>query len=418
MNVPRALGLAALAMLAACTQPRRLGTVSAPAAIVSAGPVCRVGPDDGPLVAERGIGGTGAPSTRLAERGIGGTGIVGVVTGFASICLAGHEVALPPGTPIEIGGQPSGPQALRAGQVAAVEASGRTDALTARRVVVRYEVSGPIETITGDRLQIAGQTVLLGPDTWMRTPPALGQWVAVSGLRDATFTIVATRLDLISTRTILIHGIVQRIDGTYRIGTLPIVPPLGDLLVPGLPVSVTGVYGDGGFQAASVTRDVLVADPAAYFGIYTSNFIVEGYAQPISGQIPFGTQSFAPASSRPTGSYRSIAVFQRTPTGGIRLDSVVSSVGSSLRPPSAFPSGEGRLQPAPTPSRDAAIGGRADSGSRFAPAPIPNRSLGGRVGAAAETGGRFGGGDRASSSRTPTSAAPPESGGGSSGRRR
>ena len=414
MIASRAVGLAAIALLAACTPVRR--PQPAPVPIVSAGPVCRVGPDDGPLVAERGIGGTGAPNTRLADRGIGGTGIIGVVTGFASICLAGREVALPPGTPIEIGGEQAGPRALRAGQVAAVEASGSADALTARRIVVRYEVSGPIETITGDRLQVAGQSVLLGPDTWMRTPPAVGQWVAVSGLRDRAGTIAATRLDLISTRTILIHGVVQRTDGTYRIGTLLIVPPIGNVLVPGLPVSVTGVYGDGGFQAASVTRDLLVADPAAYFGNYTSNFIVEGYAQPISGQIPFGTQSFAPASSRPIGSDRSIAVFQRTPGGGIRLDSVVSSPGNAPRSISAFPAGDGRSQPAPTPSHGGSSVGRADRGGRFAPAPVPNRSFGARDGTASDSGGRFGGGDRSGSSRPPASAAPP--GGGGGGRRR
>lgn len=387
-----ARGSAVVMLLASCTPAPRAPT---PAVIATAAapPVCRVGPDDGPPLAERGIGGTGAPTTQLAERGIGGTGIIGVITGFASVCLAGREVALPAGVPVEIGGVPADPRALRAGQVAAIEAGG-SGVLTARRIAIRYEVSGPIESVTADRVQVAGQPVLLGPDTWLRTPPAIGQWVAVSGLRNATGAVVATRLDLVSTRTVLIHGIVQRIDGEYRLGTLPLRPPPGDLLVPGLPVSVTGVYGDDGFQAASVTRDLLVADPGAYFGTYTSNFIVEGYAQPINGQIPFGTQSFAPASSRPVGSERSVATFQRT-AGGVRLDSVVTSPNGSLR---LQPANDGRFQPAPIPSR---LG--AGSGGRFAPAPVPNRSVGGSGGrdTLPDPTGRLGGADRAGGMRSP-----------------
>ncbi|MGI4795031.1 MAG: DUF5666 domain-containing protein [Janthinobacterium lividum] len=398
-----ACGSAFVAVLASCTPAPRPPT---PTAIAEpAAPVCRVGPDDGPPMAERGIGGTGAPAIQLAERGIGGTGIIGVVTGFASICLAGREVALPTGVPIEIGGAPADPRALRAGQVAAIEASGDGTTLTARRIEVRYEVSGPIESVTADRVQVAGQTVLLGPDTWLRTPPALGQWVAVSGLRNATGAIVATRLDLVSTRTVLIHGIIQRTDGQYRLGTLPLQPPPGDLLVPGLPVSVTGVYGDAGLKAASVSRDLLVADPGAYFGTYTTNFIVEGYPQPISGQIPFGTQSFAPASSRPVAADRSIATFERTPAGGVRLDSVVTSSSGS---PHLQPTSDGRFQQAPTPSRSGSDG-------RFAPAPVPNRAVGGR-GALPDPTGRAGGADRGGGMRSPngppSNAAPGDMAGG------
>ncbi len=62
-----AVWLACAAALAACTPATRPMTASAAPA---------------------------GPATKVAERGIGGTGIIGVVTGFASICLAGHEVAL------------------------------------------------------------------------------------------------------------------------------------------------------------------------------------------------------------------------------------------------------------------------------------------------------------------------------------
>ena len=344
------------------------------------------------MIAERGIGGTGAPATQVAERGIGGTGIIGVVTGFASICLAGHEVALPADVPVEIGGAAAGQQALRAGQVAAVEAGGPANALYARRIIVRYEVQGPIEVIAPDRLQVAGQTVLLSADTWFRTPPALGQWVAVSGLRDSTGAIAATRLDLVSTRTFLLHGVVQQAEGGYRIGTLAIVPGPGDLLVPGLPVSVTGVYGDGMLRGATVAPDLLAADPLAYFGGTTSSFIFEGFAGPAEGGRFFGTLplSQAPASSRRIGPGRNVVEFRRISGGGIRIDSVVPAAGAGGRFPGATISREG---PGRAGAADIA-GGRSGRPARdFEPAPVPNRSPGfGAAQGGSGAGARFGNG--------------------------
>lgn len=385
MTRKQARALACAAALAACTPTPR---PPLPAAAVSAGPVCRVGPDDGPVVAERGIGGTGAPATQIAERGIGGTGIIGVVTGFASICLAGHEVALPGDVPIEIGGVAADRGALRAGQVAAVEAVGPADALTARRVTVRYEVQGPVEIIAPDRLQVAGQTVLLSPDTWLRTAPALGQWVAVSGLRDATGSIAATRLDLVSTRTFIIHGVVQQAAGGYRIGMLPIVPGPGDLLVPGLPVSITGVYGDGVLRPVSIAPDLLAADPVAYFGGYTSSFIFEGFGGSTGGLPYLGTLplSQAPASSRPIGPGRNVVEFQRTDGGGIRINSVAPSAGTG---------GRGLFTPV-----GPGLGRGAGATRNFEPAPMPNRSLGaGRGSDGFRSNNRFGDGGRGPGTR-------------------
>src|ERR1700687_2638762 len=75
------------------------------AAVVEPGVVCRVDHNGGPVVVERGIGGTGAPAkTHLSDRGIGGTGIVGVVTGFASICVDGLEVRLDKTASVSING--------------------------------------------------------------------------------------------------------------------------------------------------------------------------------------------------------------------------------------------------------------------------------------------------------------------------
>src|SRR5580698_2173075 len=72
--------------------------------------------------ADRGIGGTGAPSNgpAMADRGIGGTGIVGTITGFGSVFVNGLEVAYAPGTPMTVDGVAEPDAALRVGQLEAI----------------------------------------------------------------------------------------------------------------------------------------------------------------------------------------------------------------------------------------------------------------------------------------------------------
>ena len=70
-----------LSLLAACAVPESQlpgasTFVTTSGEKVASGAVCRFGPDGGPVVvADRGIGGTGAPPAmaRVADRGIGGT---------------------------------------------------------------------------------------------------------------------------------------------------------------------------------------------------------------------------------------------------------------------------------------------------------------------------------------------------------
>jgi hypothetical protein len=131
---------AALAGLNACSAPGPGTTApSATRAAVHDG-ICRVGPDGAPPVdaavpglkgreADRGIGGTGAPAEVqvaivTADRGIGGTGIIGVVTGFASICVDGLEVAYDATSAVDIEGTTADPSQVRVGEVVAIEAVG------------------------------------------------------------------------------------------------------------------------------------------------------------------------------------------------------------------------------------------------------------------------------------------------------
>ena len=87
-----------------------------------------------------GIGGTGAP---LAD-GIGGTGarrapaarvgVVGVVTGFGSICVNGLRLQYDRSATVSENGRPAGTAALAVGQFVSIEAERVGDALIARDI--------------------------------------------------------------------------------------------------------------------------------------------------------------------------------------------------------------------------------------------------------------------------------------------
>ena len=266
--------LVPLLLLASCAGDKRPTTPAA------AAPACRVAPNGGPLLTDRGIGGTGAPALQQADRGIGGTGIdntglLGIITGFASICIGGSEVAVGPATPVLLDSQPGGLADLRAGQFAAIEAVGPENALRATRVQVRHEVVGPVQAIEPGGLQVAGQRVATTPAT-LGSAPTPGGWVAVSGLRGPNGVIQATRLDPQSPGPSLVTGTVTQQDGQYRIGGAAIQSAAR--LAPGQPVVATGRWSNGTLLADAVQPDRLAAGPYGYFPANTGRVLFERLA--------------------------------------------------------------------------------------------------------------------------------------------
>ncbi|MCX5738826.1 MAG: DUF5666 domain-containing protein, partial [Proteobacteria bacterium] len=165
-----------------------------------------------------GVGGTGHSTPRSVEKtaavrggdGIGGTGIVGIVTGFGSVCVNGLEVAYDDLTAIDSNGAAESPVDLAVGQLVVVEATGRGDRLRAKRIAVRDAAVGPVFEIDPVRgaLVVLGQDVRVGPDVPLgdrasQRPLALadiaiGDFLAVSGLRQADGIVVATRVDRVA----------------------------------------------------------------------------------------------------------------------------------------------------------------------------------------------------------------------------
>jgi hypothetical protein len=161
------------------------------------------------ITADGGIGGTGI----TPNGGIGGTGtradaelsLIGVVTGFGSICVNGVEVHYDASTPVTLDGEPSSASALAVGHVVAVRAFGNSAEARARAVDISSAAVGRVTAIErpGDSLHVFGQPVRIEP--WTAFGPGLarpalaqvgvGEPLRVSGLRRADGTIVATRIE-------------------------------------------------------------------------------------------------------------------------------------------------------------------------------------------------------------------------------
>jgi hypothetical protein len=279
-----------LAALASCAAPAPEPVNES--AVLEPGVACRASRDGGPTLAERGIGGTGAPSRmQIVDRGIGGTGIVGIVTGFASICVDGLEVRFDRTVPVFINGTAATTGQLRIGQLVAINAVGPPTAsdsvAQARTISVRYEVSGPIEAIDihAGAIMVAGQRVLVLPSTWVAGRFGMGNWITVSGLRQPDGAIVASRLDHARAGALAVRGQIERDHDTTHIGGLVLRGPAAAITKPGTYVSVMGRYVDGIAEVTSIDPDYWLQDPADYFGTAAGQLIVQGFVRVASSTV-------------------------------------------------------------------------------------------------------------------------------------
>ncbi len=315
------------------------------AAVVEPAAACRADHDGRPLVADRGIGGTGAPANRqVADRGIGGTGVVGVVTGFASICVAGLEVGFDKRTPVSIDGTAGSAGLLRVGQQVVIKTGGVVPepGLVARALTidVRHEVSGPIEAVdakTGTMV-VAGQRVMIVPATWTAARLAEGNWISVSGLRQPDGTIIASRLDPVRPGAFTVRGQIRQDGDATRIGDLMLHEPALASVKAGTFVSIRGRYRNGVAEPVTIDTDLLAADPASYFGISTDQLIVQGFARVEQGTVVLSNgQKFqaAPAVQGSGSGYRNAIVWLKRATDGVFTATALRYTSYRARPADA-----------------------------------------------------------------------------------
>lgn len=195
----------------------------------------------GLLPVEDGIGGTGAI---IPSDGIGGTGkqasnappanvaVIGIVTGFASVCVNGIEIHYTNATPADSNGVQINSADLAIGQLVSINAEPTPQGLTASHIHVQHAVSGSIEHIDAGNgtLSVVGQKVRVTPgsvrDAQGRATTidqlGIGRKVVVSGIRTADNQIIATRVET-PTKPVAttVSGTLKPVDpGIYRIGQL------------------------------------------------------------------------------------------------------------------------------------------------------------------------------------------------------
>ncbi|HET6308085.1 MAG TPA: DUF5666 domain-containing protein [Rhodopila sp.] len=374
----RLASLLLLAALAGCASPAP--EPDGDVAVLQPGMACRADPSGGPTLAERGIGGTGGPArTQVAERGIGGTGIVGVVTGFASVCVDGLEVRLDRNVPVSVNGAVGNSGQLRVGQLVVIDAdappTGPHSVTQARSVAVRYEVSGPIEAVDvkADELMVAGQRVGVSGSTWVAGRFSVGTWVTVSGLRQPDGTIIASRLDRARPGVLVVRGKVVREGRTTRIGNLVLRGPAADAVAPGAFVLVQGRYGQTGAEVTSAELDLLSEDPVQYLGLSARRLVVQGFARVAWGRVWLNNGQHFAAGPEVRGGfsrYRDAVVWLERGTDGSFVATRLQYTNYQSQPRPARSGGGGGVRGAsppalppylpPEPPQETPAGGAAD----------------------------------------------------------
>lgn len=344
--VRRALSLLAAFLVAACAPgssgpgarpqitDRGIGGTGIDASVIDLGGGLRV---QAPQLAERGIGGTG-----ISPGGIGGTGIIGTITAFGSVFVDGVEAVYAAGQAVTIDGRPATTDDLRLGQIVRLEADGGGARVQARDIAIVHEVIGPVTAISGGAdgmtAAILGQTVRLLPGV---TPPAVGDWVAVSGLRRPDEVLVASRLDPAPVGEALLRGsLASAPDGGVAIGGLRLLGAAPTLAI-GRRATVSGVVAPGGLIVQSAALE-----PVVPFDGRLPTVLIEAYARDASGTL--GRDVFNLAIGAGGGVELRAVVKTPPPTGQPARPAVTQP--QDNRPPAAETPQAAPAQPAPRPA--------------------------------------------------------------------
>ncbi|SET34370.1 hypothetical protein SAMN05216326_12155 [Nitrosomonas marina] len=235
-----------------------------------------------------GIGGTGieisdyddTDEKMISEGGvIGGTGIIGVITGFASICVNDIEIHYNKNTPVTMDGLTSSVSKLATGQMVVVRAEGSNDKTKAQLIAIYHAVVGPVGHIdpTTREIRVLNQTIQL--QAHHKLEKLNEKWVRVSGLRLASGKIIATHIQPIQPmKRSIINGRITQInpgeiiiEGT-RVQFNPESWPHG--LSKGMEISV-----DGTWDGTSIHAQTVHVEPTRQILGDVQQIVMEGYVQ-------------------------------------------------------------------------------------------------------------------------------------------
>lgn len=219
-----------------------------------------------------------AQEQREAEGGIGGTGIVGVLTDFSSLIVAGNKVQTSSDTSYRDAFGVLRESDLQLGDSLTVEALGMPDDLVANQVQVNYPLVGPVTSV-----EDGGRSVIVnGTEVRLQTPQRtarLGQRVAVLGLWQSN-QVIGSRLAAARDARDVISGTVSRRGLSVRIGPVLIEGRGRRRLQGGEFATVLGRYqAENGVFISEAIQLGRFTDLAAPL----TDLSVEGYLEPTRG---------------------------------------------------------------------------------------------------------------------------------------
>lgn len=198
-----------------------------------------------------GSGGTGQQARAGDGSGTGGTGVVGIITGFGSVCVNGLEIHYDAATPVLANGARASAGELAVGQMAVVEAVGQGANLIARQIHVQHALIGRVQEVDGAQVKVWGQ--------WVNLPGAqglkAGARIKVSGYRLNANSIFATRIDAaLPQEADLVSGEVEAVEnGTALINGVSVRLPAGSAaLRPGKEIRAMGKADGEAFKASRI----------------------------------------------------------------------------------------------------------------------------------------------------------------------
>lgn len=232
-----------------------------------------------------GIGGTGvtlpvkseslAQRSREEESGIGGTGIVGIISGFGSICVNGVEIHYDAATPIVENGITTNAN-LALGQTVSILATSDAQNYHAQEIHLLHEIKGAVESVDANNeiFHVLGQTVHL-PETLLEKI-AVGDKVVISGNRLSDGSVEATRIEKYDTlNTVSLIGSLEMDHSSnhFHIGNQKIELPQDHTSVKvGDEISVQGMLKDNVLHVEKIEQS-----PRWSFSNRVDQLLLQGY---------------------------------------------------------------------------------------------------------------------------------------------
>jgi uncharacterized membrane protein YgcG len=241
-----------------------------------------------------GTGGTG----KVPDVGSGGTGIVGVITGFASVCVNGIEAEFDARTTVSENGKPSSSQHLRVGQVVEVLAVGKGERVYAKSIHVRDVMLGPVTRVdpVNRRIDVMNQpvrwntAVIAGannrPLSVSEVKP--GQFVRISGFRATNGEILASRIETAPVGAVRMTGTVNEVTrGQFSVNGLRVSHRGREEFSAAAEVSVEGTWQGSGIRADRVQTN------SSPFAGKTDFVSVQGVLGDVGGKWRVGSSRLA-----------------------------------------------------------------------------------------------------------------------------